>query len=110
MFAAFFTVVGLWPLVAGPARFACGRFGRGRAFLVVALLAPGTLRPLNKAWSRLGSCWAGSVSPIVLALMFFLVFTPGAFLFRVSGKDMLRLRRTPGDTYGSACSPGLTCP
>ncbi len=35
------------------------------------------------------------VSPIVMALLFFLVVTPTAFLFRLLGKDPLRLAAEP---------------
>jgi hypothetical protein len=33
------------------------------------------------------------VNPIVLGLMFFLVFTPAALFLRLAGKDPLRLKR-----------------
>ena len=63
------------------------------AFLVVAWLWPKALAPLNRVWTKLGLLIGRIVSPIVLALMFYLVVTPVGLLMRLTGKDPLRLRR-----------------
>jgi hypothetical protein len=98
VFAVFFSLIGLWPLWrGGPIRI--WSLVVSAIFLVAALLSPRILRPLNKAWSRFGLLLGRIISPIVLALMFFLLFTPGALLFRILRKDLLLLKRTSGDTY-----------
>ena len=48
--------------------------------------------PLNKAWMRLGFLLGVIINPIVLGLIFFLLFTPIALLMRLFGRDELRLR------------------
>jgi len=65
------------------------------AFLAAAFLAPALLRPLNLAWSRFGLLLHRIVNPIVMGLLFFLVFTPTGFIMRALGKDLLRLKRDP---------------
>jgi hypothetical protein len=72
----------------------------GAAFLVPALVAPGILAPLNRAWLRFGLFLHRIVSPLVLGIMFFLVITPMALIIRMLGKDLLRLRwDKPAPTY-----------
>ena len=61
-------------------------------FFVVTIFKANTLRPLNKLWMRFGLLLGMIVSPIVLGVMFFGLFTPIAFLMRLSGRDELRLK------------------
>jgi ABC-type uncharacterized transport system permease subunit len=39
------------------------------------------------------------MNPVVMAALFFLVFTPMGLLLRLLGKDPLRLRRSADATY-----------
>jgi hypothetical protein len=69
-------------------------------FLAAALLRSNLLHWPNRAWSRLGLLLGAIVTPIVLALLFFLVVTPVGLLMRLTGKDPLRLRGPrQGDSY-----------
>jgi predicted membrane metal-binding protein len=61
-------------------------------FLLVALVYPRILNPLNRLWLKLGLLLYKVVNPIVLGLLFFLTITPIGFLMRALGKDFLRLR------------------
>ncbi|HVM38204.1 MAG TPA: SxtJ family membrane protein [Sphingomicrobium sp.] len=63
------------------------------AAALAAVLKPNLLAPLNKAWMMLGMALGAIVSPIVLAILFFGLFTPLALLLRLLGRDELRLRR-----------------
>jgi saxitoxin biosynthesis operon SxtJ-like protein len=94
VFAGFFALLagyngwhhrGSWPLWLAIAA----------VFLVLALARPQVLAPLNRIWTRLGLLLGRIVSPIVLALMYFLVVTPIGMLMRWLGKDPLRLRGDP---------------
>jgi saxitoxin biosynthesis operon SxtJ-like protein len=69
-------------------------------FLAAALLRPNLLHWPNRAWIRLGSLLGAIVTPIVMALLFFLVITPIGLMMRLAGKDTLR-RGGPrqGDSY-----------
>jgi Saxitoxin biosynthesis operon protein SxtJ len=90
VFTIFFSLVGLLPLRAH-------RPVRGWAlavaalFLVVALLQPAWLGPLNQLWTKLGVLLGRVVSPVITGLLFFLVVTPIGLVFRLSKKDPLRL-------------------
>ena len=99
VFAAVFSVLGLWPLVASrePRLWALGVAG---AFLAVALVRPALLAVPNRLWMRFGVLLNRIVSPVVLAIVFYLVVTPMGLAMRLAGKDPLRLKaRAPGASY-----------
>ena len=61
-------------------------------FLLVTLVKSDALLPLNKLWLRFGLLLGMVVSPIVLGIIFFGLFTPIAVVMRLSGRDELRLQ------------------
>src|SRR5689334_5530466 len=66
------------------------------AFLVIALVYPRVLNPLNKLWLKFGLLLYKIVNPIVLGMLFFLTITPIGFVMRAFGKDFLRLKLDGG--------------
>ncbi len=68
-------------------------------FLLVTLVKADFLLPLNKLWTRFGLLLGMIVSPIVLGVIFFVMFTPIAFLMRLSGRDELRLKFQAKQTH-----------
>ena len=50
------------------------------------------LLPFNKFWMRLGLFLGLIVSPIIMGIIFFSIFTPLGILMRISGRDILGLR------------------
>lgn len=61
-------------------------------FLLLSLLLPASLAPLNRLWTKFGMLLHHIVSPLALGILFFLVVTPIALIMRIFGKDPLRLR------------------
>lgn len=51
----------------------------GSVTLALTLIAPFILRPLNLAWGRLGLLLHKVMTPVIMALMFFVVFLPLGF-------------------------------
>ena len=88
-FAGVFTLVSLgggrrlWALV--PAA----------AFLLLGRLAPHRAHRLNVLWMRLALLLSRVTNPVITALLFYLVFTPFALFFRLTGRDALSRRRDP---------------
>ena len=69
------------------------------ALLAVALLAvarPSSLRGPYHVGMKVSHALGRVVAPLVLGVIFLLVVTPLGLLLRLLGKDLLRLRRTPG--------------
>jgi len=91
VFAGFFLIVGLGPLISGGAA-RWWALGLAAAFALVALAAPAALAPANRLWTRVGLLLHRIVNPVVTGLLFFVVVTPTGLLMRVFGKDPLRLR------------------
>jgi hypothetical protein len=61
-------------------------------FLLFALFIPRALAPLNWLWTKFGLLLHKIVSPVILGVLFFLIFTPIGVLMRLFGGDPLRLR------------------
>jgi predicted membrane metal-binding protein len=94
VFAVFFTIVGLWPLL-GQGAVRWWALAIALAFAVVSAVRPALLAPLNRLWFKFGLLLNQVVSPIVMGLLFFLVITPFALVMRAKGKDLLHLKRDP---------------
>jgi hypothetical protein len=90
VFAALFVIIAAFPLFFGGA-IRWWSLAVAAAFLIVALVVPGMLTPLNRAWTRFGLLLHRVVSPIVLGFLFYVVVTPLGLLMRLLGKDPLRL-------------------
>jgi len=93
-FAGFFALVAAWPLWRG-ASVRPWALALAIVFLVTALAWPASLRPLNRAWARLGLILHRIVNPIVMGVIFYGAITPMGLVMRWAGRDALRLRRDP---------------
>lgn len=91
VFAVAFGLIGLWPLLGGTDVRVWALSVSG-AFLVLALLWPRALTPLNMLWFRLGMLLHRIVNPAVMMLLFYGTVTPIAVAMRLLGKDSLRLK------------------
>ena len=95
-FGFFFTFVfGLaaaYFYVSGSMSWACSMVSASVIFLVVTIVKADIILPINKLWMRFGLLLGMIVSPIVLGVIFFGLFTPIALLMRLSGRDELRLK------------------
>lgn len=88
-FAAVFLIIALWPLVHGDG-VRWWALAVAAAFGALAWLRPRTLALPNRWWLKLGLALGHIVSPIALALLFYLVVTPTGLLMRLFGKAVLR--------------------
>ena len=64
-------------------------------FLIVSFAFPHILRPLNKVWMLFGAFLHKVVSPIMLGAIYFVVMTPVALFFKITGRDELRRKYDP---------------
>lgn len=94
VFAAFFLIVAIFPLIGGggPRWWAAAV---AAVFLVAAQVAPARLRPLNRLWFRFGLLLNRIVSPVVMGILFFAVVTPTGLVRRLRNPDPLRQRFKP---------------
>ena len=52
-------------------------------FLAISILIPNILLPLNKAWMKVGFILGTIISPLIIGLIFFVIFTPISLLFKI---------------------------
>lgn len=95
VFAAFFVILALVPLLGGGGVRYWALAASG-AMALVTLTRPSLLEVPNRAWGRFG-LWLGRiVSPVMAGVVFFGVVTPIGLAMRLAGKEFLRLRRDAG--------------
>ena len=68
-------------------------------FLILGLLNSKILNPLNQIWFKFGVLLGRIISPLIMAIIFFLVVTPIGLIMRTLGKDILNLRYNTKKTY-----------
>ena len=93
VFTAVFLIVALWPLVSGGTLRWWSLIVSGLV-LLVTVAAPALLTIPNRLWMRFGLLLNRIISPVALAILFYVVVTPTGLLMRALGKDNLRLRRS----------------
>tara|TARA_B110000305_G_scaffold212865_1_gene248335 strand:- start:179 stop:589 length:411 start_codon:yes stop_codon:yes gene_type:complete len=64
----------------------------GLSFLGATLVNSDLLLPLNRLWMRFGLLLGMIISPIVMGIIFFGLFTPMSLTMRLFRRDELRLR------------------
>ena len=68
-------------------------------FLILGLLNSNILSPLNKAWFKLGVYLGNIISPMIMAIIFFLLITPIGLLMRILNKDLINLKKGNKKSY-----------
>jgi saxitoxin biosynthesis operon SxtJ-like protein len=112
VFAGFFSLVGCWPLIHGNA-LRPWALAVAAVFLLLGLLRPTMLRPLNIVWFKLSLLLAKIMTPVVMGLLYVTTIIPIGVVLRMRGKDLLALalqsdrntywiiRKPPGPNAGS---------
>ena len=68
-------------------------------FIILGLLNSRILTPLNKIWFKFGLFLGKIISPLIMAIIFFLVVTPIGLIMRLIGKDVLNLKFNTKKSY-----------
>jgi hypothetical protein len=89
VFAGVFLLAGTLSLWRGGTAYPW-MLGLACVLATIVSVRPDWLAPLNRAWMKVGEVLHRTVSPIVLGLIFFGIFTPVAALMRIAGRDALR--------------------
>lgn len=90
-FAVIFMLLALAPLIRQhPPRW--WAVALSLLFLTLALISPKLLKIPNLYWFKFGMLLHTILSPIILALLFFAVFTPLGLVLRLFRKDILNIK------------------
>ena len=92
VFTVVFTLVAIWPWVFGETGVRLWVAIVAVGLLVVSFVCPKILAPANRLWMQFGLLLHRIVNPVVMGLIFFLTVTPTGLIFRLLGKDPLRLK------------------
>ena len=94
LFTAVFTLAGAYSLWR-EGMFYPWFFGIAGMTAAVTMIGPQWLAPLNRAWMKLGESLHRVVSPLVLGIVFYGLFTPIGFVMRLAGRDIMKRRFEP---------------
>ena len=68
-------------------------------FLILGLLNSKILQPLNWIWFKFGLFLGAIISPLIMAIIFFMIVTPMGIIMRIINKDILNLKYNNKSTY-----------
>ena len=109
VFFIVFLILALWPLKSEE-DLRLWALALSLTFLILGALNSKLLNPLNILWFKFGILLGSLVSPIVMAIVYFLVVTPTGILMRFLGKDLLKMRKTKSASTYSVSYTHLTLP
>lgn len=95
VFAGVFAAIGLLPLWHDHAPRGWA-LAIGAVFLLIAVLRPALLGPLNLLWFRLGLALGAVMTPVVMGLLFVVAVIPTALALKLFRKDPMQRRFLPG--------------
>ncbi len=74
----------------------------GALFLLLSVAKPAHLRPLNILWLFIGFVLETLINPLIMGVIYYMVVTPFALVFRLTGRDELHLKKDENaQTYWS---------
>lgn len=89
VFAGAFALIGLLPLWHHhPIRW--WALAIAAPFLLIALIRPAVLAPLNKLWFRFGLALGAVMTPVMMGLLFVVAVIPTALVLKLFRKDPMQ--------------------
>ena len=98
-FSIIFLLIGIYFYFVGALNIGIAFLLLATIFFILTFLRSDLLAPLNKLWMRLGLVLGLIISPIVLGIIYFGLFTPIALLMRLFSRDELRLKLLPRSSF-----------
>lgn len=77
----------------------CVFFTLATVLLLITFINENALLRLNKLWMRFGQLLGILISPIILGIIFFGIFTPYSLIMRLFGRDELKLKLRKTKSY-----------
>jgi len=89
VFSIVFLIVALYPLINSEG-LRIWSLIVSIVFLLLAFIVPKILVPPNKLWCKFGVLLSSIVSPVVMALVYFVTVLPTGLIMRLLDKDLLK--------------------
>ena len=98
IFLIVFLLISVWPIMDGQEPRVWSLI-ISLIFLILGILNSKILTPLNLAWIKLGEILGRFISPVVMAVIYFLIVTPIGLFMRIIGKDLLNIKFSQNSSY-----------
>ena len=98
-FTLIFLVASLYCYLYDSLSFAYALFTLGVLLLLVTIFNANILLPFNKLWMRFGLLLGKIISPIVMGIIFFGMFTPMSLAMKLLGRDELQRKFKKKQSY-----------
>jgi len=98
-FSAVFTILTCYLFIYSISLFAFISAFLGIVIIALTIFRSHYLLPFNKLWMKFGILIGLVVSPLVLGILFFLIFTPIALFFKLIGRDELNLKLNSKNSF-----------
>ena len=98
IFFIVFLIIGLWPLINGE-DVRIWSILVSLPFLILGILNSRILSPLSYVWIKLGIIMGKFISPIIMAIIFYLLISPFGIVMRIFGKDLLMKKYSKKSSY-----------
>ena len=98
-FSFIFSLLGLYFFKTESINLSNMFFILGILFLLAALIRSSLLKPLNILWMRLGILLGIVISPLILGVIYYLLFTPYGLIMKIFGRDELNIRFYKKNSY-----------
>ena len=92
LFTTVFSLLGTYFYLLDKTKIYLIFFNLALLFLLLSIFKPNILKPLNQLWMLLGFIIGKVISPLVLGVIFFGLFTPISIFMKCFGRDELRLK------------------
>ena len=92
---AVFVVLGLWPFILRGQPLRLWALILAGLLIAPGVLWPTSLRPVYGVWMAVGHALGWVNTRMILAVIFYLLFTPVAIIMRFLGKDPMRRKMEP---------------
>ena len=98
IFFIVFLIIGFWPLINGEG-VRIWSILLSLSFLILGLLNSKILSPLSYSWIKLGIIIGNFISPIIMAIIFYLLISPFGIVMRIFGRDLLMKKYSKKSSY-----------
>ena len=98
LFFIVFLIISFYPIINNDS-FRLWSLIVSLVFVTLGILNSRILTPLNLLWFKFGILLGKITSPLIMAIIFFLVVTPIGFLMRLFKKDVLNMKFNNNKSY-----------
>tara|TARA_Y100000590_G_scaffold469648_1_gene658877 strand:- start:2926 stop:3297 length:372 start_codon:yes stop_codon:yes gene_type:complete len=89
IFSLVFFIIGLWPLIKGN-EIRLWSIILAIILIIISLIVPKLLKPLNLIWFKFGNFMGKLLSPIFMMLLYIITILPTGTIIRLFQRDLLK--------------------